>query len=460
MSVVTILLFSIALTSTMKLAAAAESKQDIWFRGIYWEVKPYIFKNEKGELDGIVPMIFNRGQHLCVRNKSVKFMEFSKRLPSREAFLKYVHSDEIDKYSNNNMHMVMAPILSDGNLTWEAEKSFISFKLTKTEHIVVIVPRHFIDLPNKILRGILSCQTIFVIAGLLVILLGFIIWLIEKRNNKDFSQSFVKGSGTGFWWSIVSMTTVGYGDIVPKSPLGRFVAVIWLIVGVMIACVMTATMTDVVSGIGDLSVFGKTVAVLENSYEEKVARFDYRANTLPGKSYDEVFEMVRQNKVFAAMVNADVAAWHIDEITDPNNDSPLHIIEKLPANLHLRAIFNTGRQLPMQMKEAIRCMAQQNDEVYTYAREFFQKYCHTETTYIGSLTELVYKNSMVQALLCLACLILVVGTLYDAYVYFIDQKNGKHFCGDVMKFFRGLLGHDENYNDGSDEEKVELTLKS
>lgn len=37
-----------------------------------------------------------------------------------------------------------------------------------------------------------------------------------------------------FWWNIVSITTVGYGDVVPKTPTGKFVASIALVSGIIL----------------------------------------------------------------------------------------------------------------------------------------------------------------------------------------------------------------------------------
>lgn len=38
---------------------------------------------------------------------------------------------------------------------------------------------------------------------------------------------------SAFWWAIQTVTTVGYGDIVPQTVLGRLVAAMYSILGVM-----------------------------------------------------------------------------------------------------------------------------------------------------------------------------------------------------------------------------------
>lgn len=42
------------------------------------------------------------------------------------------------------------------------------------------------------------------------------------------------------WWAITTMTTVGYGDIVPKSDFGRIVAVVVMVVGITFTSLFTA----------------------------------------------------------------------------------------------------------------------------------------------------------------------------------------------------------------------------
>ena len=47
------------------------------------------------------------------------------------------------------------------------------------------------------------------------------------------SRAFFKGWFEGFWWSFISMTTVGYGDKTPRSVAGRLFSVLWISIGII-----------------------------------------------------------------------------------------------------------------------------------------------------------------------------------------------------------------------------------
>src|SRR5215218_1376484 len=52
---------------------------------------------------------------------------------------------------------------------------------------------------------------------------GVLIWLVDR---KDFPTL-----GLALWWAVSTVTTVGYGDVVPEQAGGRFVATGLMIVG-------------------------------------------------------------------------------------------------------------------------------------------------------------------------------------------------------------------------------------
>jgi voltage-gated potassium channel len=51
-------------------------------------------------------------------------------------------------------------------------------------------------------------------------------------------------SGDAIWWSFVTVTTVGYGDYIPTTQGGRFVAVGVMTVGVAMVSVLTSYITS------------------------------------------------------------------------------------------------------------------------------------------------------------------------------------------------------------------------
>lgn len=103
-------------------------------------------------------------------------------------------------------------------------------------------------------------------AGLLFAILlvtGVLIWAAEhRRNPRQFGGSVAAGIGAGFWWSAVTMTTVGYGDKSPITPLGRSLALVWMFIslfalagltGAMASALTVTQLTPRIQGPADLS---------------------------------------------------------------------------------------------------------------------------------------------------------------------------------------------------------------
>jgi voltage-gated potassium channel len=65
---------------------------------------------------------------------------------------------------------------------------------------------------------------------------GIFVRLVDK---KDFHSV-----GEGIWWAIVTLATVGYGDIVPTTPWGRVIGSIVIVFGVTFLAFLTATVTS------------------------------------------------------------------------------------------------------------------------------------------------------------------------------------------------------------------------
>jgi voltage-gated potassium channel len=64
---------------------------------------------------------------------------------------------------------------------------------------------------------------------------GLVGWLADR---KDFATL-----GDALWWALQSVTTVGYGDVVPSSGTGRVIGAFVMISGIAFLTVITAAVT-------------------------------------------------------------------------------------------------------------------------------------------------------------------------------------------------------------------------
>ena len=56
--------------------------------------------------------------------------------------------------------------------------------------------------------------------------------------------SSIRSFGQALWWALTTITTIGYGDTVPVSTQGRFIAALLMIGGVALIGVVTATLAS------------------------------------------------------------------------------------------------------------------------------------------------------------------------------------------------------------------------
>ncbi|MGY5850140.1 transporter substrate-binding domain-containing protein [Salegentibacter sp. F14] len=119
---------------------------------------------------------------------------------------------------------------------------------------------------------------ILVLLGV-ILLFGFLVWIFEHKRNKEEFGPGTRGILQGFWWSAVTMTTVGYGDKAPRTFGGRLIGLIWMFMAIVMISGLTAGIASslTVQSIGD-----------EITSVEDLKRFDVL--TVKGSSAQELLD--------------------------------------------------------------------------------------------------------------------------------------------------------------------------
>jgi polar amino acid transport system substrate-binding protein len=180
--------------------------------------------------------------------------------------------------------------------------------------------------PEKgIMDFFLRKEFFYALLGVLtyIFIIGNFIWIIE-RGSGQFSKKYFDGVGEGIWWTVVTMSTVGYGDVVPKRPLGKFFGIVAIFSGIGIFSIGIATisssitlqeLTPSISGINDLA--GQKVAVIKgsvaSSYVSELSVFKIEVSNIK-----EGVELVRNRKAIAFIHDVPLIQYYLKEnyVTD------------------------------------------------------------------------------------------------------------------------------------------------
>lgn len=113
--------------------------------------------------------------------------------------------------------------------------AFRALRLLRIFRILKLV--RFLGESNNLMRAIIASKTkifVFVFFVMIIsVILGTVMYLIEGPEHGFNSIPH------SIYWTIVTLTTVGYGDISPETPLGQFIATVIMIIGYGIIAVPT-----------------------------------------------------------------------------------------------------------------------------------------------------------------------------------------------------------------------------
>jgi len=203
----------------------------------------------------------------------------------------------------------------------------------------------FAHITLAILR-VLGYSLLIFLAGLTLV--AHLIWWFERDDTSAlaFSRQYRKGIIDAYWWAVVTMTTVGYGDKCPRRTAGRLIASIWMIVGIMWFAAFTATLSSTltldrmhpgaIKGLADLS--GRRVAIIAGTTTEEFLRFAdmelVRTNSLA-----EMISLLKNKQVDAIIYDAPPLLY------TAKNDSEIMVVGEMFARQRYGVVFpETGQE--------------------------------------------------------------------------------------------------------------------
>ena len=223
----------------------------------------------------------------------------------------------LDGVANGSMDLAVAAL----TVTPEREESFDFSHPFHTTGLGIAISSRQKGNWLTVVKQLFSSAVGKTVAGLafLVLAMGLLVWWFErKRNPAHFGGTPAAGIGAGFWWSAVTMTTVGYGDKAPVTFGGRLVAIMWMIASFFIVSLFFATITasltvlkleSSVRGVKDLP--DVLVGTVAHSTSESYLR-DHRIAFLVYRTASEALQALSEGRIEAFVYDEPIVRYLVN----------------------------------------------------------------------------------------------------------------------------------------------------
>lgn len=197
----------------------------------------------------------------------------------------------------------------------------------------------------------------------IILIFGFLEWYFERKSNKEEFGSGLKGLWHGFWWSAVTMTTVGYGDKSPRTVGGRVVALVWMFTAVIIISGFTASIASslTVNRIGSSSsqiqdFKDETLGTVVNSGTARWLKDNFFTNKKTYQNLEEIIEALEKNEIDAIAYDRPI----LQNIVKNDSLSQFRVLN-INYNPQFYS-FGMNRELPESLKQKISISVLDNTE--------------------------------------------------------------------------------------------------
>jgi len=161
-------------------------------------------------------------------------------------------------------------------------------------------------------------QSILVLVGLALVV-GIVVWLLERQHNEEFGGSVARGLSSSVWWTTVAMTQRGIGNFGPRTMPGRAVAMFWMVGSIIAIAIFTASVTSVltvkqlrgtVHDVGDLS--DVRVGIVRNTATED-ALAHMRISSQGFLTLRDALLALRSGSIDAVVHDRPLLGWQVNQ---------------------------------------------------------------------------------------------------------------------------------------------------
>uniref|UniRef100_A0A7M5XJA9 Fibronectin type-III domain-containing protein n=3 Tax=Clytia hemisphaerica TaxID=252671 RepID=A0A7M5XJA9_9CNID len=283
----------------------------------YYELPPYVYTtgNSQTDPDGLITGVASQSIVQCALtctsfNESIKVVYKKVRVANLSAIdtrLQLQGSPSFlfprfEKGGSGNQFFEL--IQSPGPLFIEVPPTTIELEEERERHLIDSI---FNTLPLILLYALINA------------IFGCIFFFLEPTDGEDkrFPLYSLHGLFEGFYFAFITSTTVGYGDKVPNTFLGRVFIVIWTLLGIILTSYVVGNLTSNLSSYVIKSKItkvpeGKVIAV-QSSYEYKWAERNMMGSLIKDHiyhSHDELVSELQKGDFRYGIIDAYIAEYY------------------------------------------------------------------------------------------------------------------------------------------------------
>ena len=263
--------------------------------------------------------IISRSLNFITRKHCSHFKIIPKKVSSFKMMVNCLTSDNFTVLRQNGIdgdHFMMGPIPVSAKLYYTMHYNPERFSwlddFATSKGLVVIRRIADVDLSKRILRAIGKSRLLLCFLAFMTGIIAAVMWLIDRswtdEKEKALHRIFKK-----VYWAMVTMTTVGYGDIVPMTSPGKIIGVAWMMMSLIVVACMTSIITsDMVDS--TVIINNQTTAVVAGTWDEFLGRLLVNhkrssKNMAPFASYTELMDgLMHNDDIYAGLMDYNVAA--------------------------------------------------------------------------------------------------------------------------------------------------------